>query len=161
MKCTYCNAELEPGSKFCDNCGGKVEETPIQTPASSGEGMAAPSFAPYSPAPVVEPSPSPVFKSYTPSSPSSKVMGIDSDKMGLIAIILGAVGLVLSCVGCGFIISILGAVAGFFSLKTPNRSQGIIGLVLSGLGILIGLVFICIYLFAFISSLAAPSYSYY
>ena len=26
MVCSKCNAELDPGAKFCNNCGAKVEE---------------------------------------------------------------------------------------------------------------------------------------
>ena len=79
--------------------------------------------------------------------------------MGLASVILGAVGILLSCIGCGGLIGLAGLVAGILALKTPDKKMGTIGIILSAVSILAALVVIVgfvIYL-----SLTANSGGYY
>ena len=69
--------------------------------------------------------------------------------MGNIALGLGGAGCLFSVIGCGGLISILGLIAGFLSLKTSGRRFGTIGLVLSGLGLIVTLVMMCIIIYFF------------
>jgi hypothetical protein len=155
MKCQNCNADLEPYAKFCDSCGAPV--------AAPGEPVVIPSsaetaFSPPIPS-INPPEPMPASVPVSSIASGSKVLGfIDADKAGLVALILGIAGIVLSCVGCGGLISIVGVIVGIMSLKTPDRQKGMIGLILSGLGLLITLIFGCILIFFYISNSSGNSY---
>ena len=158
MKCPNCNAELEANAKFCDSCGAPVQaqSEPVVMPS------AATAYMPPAPPPAPAAAYTPPAGAYTASGVSgAKVLGfIDADKAGLVALILGIAGVVLSCVGCGGLISIFGVIVGILALKTPDRQKGMIGLILSGLGILITLILGCILLFYFISNSSGSSYYY-
>ncbi len=179
MNCAHCNAELEPGAKFCDNCGAPVETTPAQetflipNPSAPQDlpspeeqpGAPAEQAEPYQPAPqAYSPAPEPAAYipagSYSSLSMEEKVMGVGAKTFGLIALGLGIAGVVFSCVGCGGLLSILGLIAGIMSLKTSGRQTGLIGLILSIIGLLVTLVFLCLYAFAYIGSVRSGSYYY-
>jgi hypothetical protein len=186
MKCQYCDSELVPGAKFCDSCGSPVGDASQQPPAVPytndylKEQPAAPQppVVPYPPAGSVEPQPPaqdpfqvpysnyqssgtvpPPAYNTSPSAPDEKIMGLPAAQMGNIALGLGGVGCLLSFLGCGGLISLLGVIAGFLALKTSGRRNGTIGLVLSIVGLIIALVMVCILLFSFINS-QGSSYNY-
>lgn len=170
MKCSHCDSELVPGAKFCDSCGAPVgasaADAPSAAPLASQESVYQPDepfvqAPPYTP-PVQTAKP-PAYAppvSFASSQPaangafqaSEKIMGFPAAQMGTITLVLGGVGLLLSFVGCGGLLCVLGLVAGFLSLKTSGRSNAIIGMVLSGLGLIISLVMACIFIFSFIAS---------
>jgi hypothetical protein len=79
-------------------------------------------------------------------------MGLPAAQMGNIALGLGGAGCLFSVVGCGGLISVLGLVAGFLALNTSGRRNGTIGLVLSGLGIIVTLIMLCGFLFFFLQA---------
>jgi hypothetical protein len=179
MKCVHCYSDLVEGAKFCDSCGAPVAETPQQPPAVPytanylGEEPAAapqPPVVSYPPAPqnpVNDPFQSPFGSAQAnagsvPPAPygvppaarqsGEKILGIPAENMGTVALGLGGAGCLLSFIGCGGLISLLGLIAGFLSLKTEGRKNGTIGLVLSGLGLIVALAMTCVLLFAYIGS---------
>jgi hypothetical protein len=157
MKCASCGAELVPGAKFCDACGAPAENKIIEDaeePAFVRKYTNAPQSEP--PAPEII---QPVSPSSTPSASGGKILGIDASQFGIITLILGIAGLLLSCVGCGGLISIVGIVAGVMGLKnSANRQMTIIGLVLSGLGLIVTLIFVCLFVFYLSSGNSSGSY---
>jgi hypothetical protein len=158
MKCASCGAELVPGAKFCDACGAPVETKIVQD-------VGEPAFVQkYSSIPPDEPpAPMPVVGEVLDASPSGsgqKILGIDANQFGLVTLILGIAGFLLSCIGCGGLIGILGIVAGVLGLKnSTNRQMTIIGLVLSGLAVIVTLIVACIFIFS-LSSNSSYGYSY-
>ncbi len=170
MKCANCNAELEPGAKFCDNCGAPVLVSPAQETLLSQEPSGFPA-APVAqgisapPPPQVYPPPSSsadYFSSgpYAPPASQEKIMGMETNTFGIVTLGLGIASLLFSCIGCGGLFSILGIIAGIMSLKTSVRQMGLIGLILSIVGLLISLVVLCIALFAIIGSMGNGGYYY-
>ncbi len=180
MNCAHCNAVLEPGAKFCNNCGAPVETTPAQETLfvrdasahqdlpSSGESPSTPQdllsseetpgeleeqALPYEPASQAYSRPEPA--AYVPAGASTpppaeeKVMGMEAKTFGLVSLGLGIAGIAFSCVGCGGLLSLLGLIAGVISLKTSGRQTGRIGMILSVIGLLVTLVFLCLYAFAY------------
>ncbi len=172
MKCTFCDSELAPGATICDACGApvkglllpKVQEeiAPAQQAESFFDAFAEPEPAAQESRRLVEPAvqAEPAADAFTtpaaapyepqvfaPSSSGERVFGMPTDMVGNIALGLGGAGCLLSALGCGWIFSILGLVAGFLSLKTSGRRNGTIGLVLSGLGLLVTLLLICAVLY--------------
>lgn len=167
MKCSFCDSELAPGATICDACGAPVkglllpkvqeeiapaeqkeaffddlgadesaaQEEPAAPPEPQADSFTTPAAAPYEP------------QVFTPSSSGERVFGMPTDMVGNIALGLGGAGCLLSALGCGWIFSILGLVAGFLSLKTSGRRNGTIGLVLSGLGLVVTLLLICAVLY--------------
>ncbi len=87
-------------------------------------------------------------------------MGIEAKTFSLAALGLGIAGVVFSCVGCGGLLSLLGLIAGVMSLKTSGRQTGLIGVILSIIGLLVTLVFLCLYAFAYFGSVSSRSYYY-
>jgi hypothetical protein len=158
MKCASCGAELVPGAKFCDVCGAPVETKIVQDaeePAFVQKYSSVPPSEPPAPTPVVG-----EVLNAPPAGNSQKILGIDVNQFGLITLILGIAGLLLSCIGCGGLISIVGIVAGVLGLKnSANRRMTIIGLVLSGLGVIVTLIFACIFVF-YLSSGNSSGYYY-
>ena len=170
MNCANCNAELEPGAKFCDSCGAPVEVSPaqetllMQEPGESRVPPPAPAFSaePAQQAYPPPPEPAAYFSAepYASSTSPEKVMGMEASTFGIVTLGLGIASLLFSCVGCGGLISILGIIAGIMSLKTSGRQTGMIGLILSIIGLLISLVILCIYLFAIVGSFSSNGYYY-
>jgi hypothetical protein len=121
-------------------------------------------YDPFTPAPASPPYQAPAASYSQPgegyanvyTNPSSttssgeKILGMPADQMGNIAIGLGGAGCLFSVVGCGGLISVLGLIAGFLALKTTGRRNAMIGLVLSGLGIIVTLIMLCGFLFFFL-----------
>jgi len=89
---------------------------------------------------------------YTPHSPPGdrSTLATVSLVLGIISILSGCVTLVpipfLSCcsIPLAIVLGIAGLVTGFMGLQSSARTQAIVGLVLSGLGILIPIVLIII-----------------
>lgn len=189
MKCNHCGSDLIPGARFCDSCGAPVGEAAaagLSTEPAPQTGfkteepfVQAPPYTPSSqtskPSPYTSsPAQAPKPPSYTPQvsysssqpnvaqvfQPGEKIMGLPAEHIGIITLVLGGVGLLFSCVGCGGIFSILGLITGFLSLKTPERKKGTIGMILSGLGLLVSLIMVCIFLF-FSSSIFGGGGGYY
>ena len=160
MKCTSCDSELAPGATICDACGAPVEgtvqpaalpEPPSPDVASVPEEPVAPPYQPFEPLPAssTPPAAEPFRSSYAVAPSGEKILGLPADQMGNIALGLGGAGCLFSVIGCGGLISILGLIAGFLSLKTSGRRFGTIGLVLSGLGLIVTLVMMCIIIYFF------------
>jgi hypothetical protein len=168
MKCPNCGSDIIEGAHFCDTCGAPtsiaVPEPSISDASIPDSSSSIPPPSPiYEPEPVIqpaEPDPQPVLHYEVVSPPEEKIMGINSSSIGTVSLVLGIVGIVFSCVGCGGILSILGAIAGFLSLKTSSKKTGTIGLILSGLGLIVTLVFVCIYLlFIFRSAMPGNTFN--
>ncbi|MBE0697910.1 MAG: hypothetical protein IH586_13390 [Anaerolineaceae bacterium] len=178
MKCSSCDGELVPGARFCDACGAPVEDAAAQPrvrvdpaariePAAQTEPGQPPSpYDAFSAAPASPPSQAPAA-AYTPpgggysnmysdassAAPSGeKILGMPAEQMGTIALGLGGAGCLFSVVGCGGLISVLGLIAGFLALKTTGKRNATIGLVLSGLGIIVTLIMLCGFLFFFLQA---------
>jgi hypothetical protein len=128
-----------------------VEQAQDQSLPNPSSGLDADSIQPESPISSVMP-PDPILYA-APSAQSSgeKILGLPAEQMGNIALGLGGAGCLFSIIGCGGLFSLLGLIAGFISLKTPGRQNGIIGMVLAGLGLVVALVFLCLILSAFMS----------
>jgi hypothetical protein len=150
MKCPYCESDQIDGAQVCTACGSPLAgNSPNASTSESATQIPQPD-------PLFEPDP--VVQADTP--PAQMVTNFDiipppgnnapgmapSSSIGLISLILGIIGLILSCVGCGGLISIVGAITGFISLKTSSRSKGIIGIILSGLGLVVSLIVVCLFL---------------
>jgi hypothetical protein len=80
----------------------------------------------------------------TIQDPSGTVLGMTPSQAGTITLVLGITGLALSCVGCGGILGLAGVILGFLGLNKVPGSRGKIGLVLSGLSIIVALVVVCL-----------------
>jgi hypothetical protein len=133
---------------------------PVITPAP--EMKAPPAPAPITfPTPVAPPRPAPApaapqpvnFTPVTSFAPPAavpapeKILGIPVAQIGTVTLVLGIAGLALSCVGCGGLFAIGGLVTGFMGLKSAPGSNNKIGLVLSGLGIIVSLIAVCGFLY--------------
>jgi hypothetical protein len=78
---------------------------------------------------------------------------------GTITLVLGIAGLALSCVGCGGILGLAGVILGFLGMNKFPDNKGKIGLILSGLSIIVALLVVCVGGF-FISQIQTSSGSY-
>ncbi len=177
MKCQSCNSELVAGARFCDKCGAPVQE--LWSPPQAGPDMTSEPVAgdtpvaPFTPPPSPDPAP---FQFPTnpadfqpaaddapptpvnPPASGDKFVGMQRSQLGTITLILGILGLVFSCVGCGGLPAIAGLITGFASLKSSSDSKGKIGLVLSGLGLIIAIIVTCVVGGLIISN--SPNYGY-
>lgn len=154
MKCANCNSDLPEGATICPACGAPVKATvPDATPVDLDTELPPPSpeYQPDPDVPPYQPPAEPVTKVEIVTGPVNTT-GTNNSSLGTISLVLGIIGILFSCLGCGGILSIAGAITGYLSLKTTSRQTGTIGLIISGLGIIATLVFVCIYLFAFLSS---------
>ncbi len=151
MKCSFCDHELQPGAQVCEACGAPVEE-PRTDPFDLGGLPSTPvESAPPLPAFTLPETP-PIPPAYPPSpfsaAPSERtIFGLPASQTGVISLVLGILGIALSCIGCGGLLSLLGLAAGYLSLKTSSRQNGIIGMVLSSIGLVLTLALLCLLLF--------------
>ncbi|NWG07360.1 MAG: hypothetical protein HXY35_11825 [Chloroflexi bacterium] len=82
------------------------------------------------------------LNSLDPDLRTAKLSGIASASFGLLSLCLAIIPI------CGGITSILGVVLGLYSLKTEHSKIAIAGVILSGLGVLITIVY-ALFLFLF------------
>ncbi len=146
MKCQYCGSDLKPGGQFCEQCGGQVSpdtgSSPIYPPANPvppAQFAPPPSFTPTPPPPVNPPAYVPNNPPvYTPP-PAQPASGTNSaDIFAIVSLVLGIISLCASFGGwCGLPFPVLGGIFGFLGLNSRNRTFAIIGLVLSGISILL------------------------
>ncbi len=81
---------------------------------------------------------------YGVSTSEEKILGMPASQMGNIALGLGGAGCLFSLTVCGgLLFGILGAIAGFLSLRTSGRRNGTIGLILGILGVIVALSLSC------------------
>ena len=170
MKCPNCGSDVPAGAHFCDHCGAPINPDaviPTAEPLPPASGFAGPNPEPYGPpsGPAYPPPPPPSFGSYNPPSatafdatPEVVTPSLPSSPMGMVALILGILAVVLSWIACGGIIAIPGLIVGYLSLKTSGRQMGIIGMILSGIGLVIAIIFACIFGAAFMQSGNSSSY---
>ena len=63
----------------------------------------------------------------------------------LMAVLAALFGFVSLCAGlipaCGFVVSIVGVLLGIFGMKSENRKLAILGIILSGAGLIITIVY--------------------
>jgi len=156
MRCPFCDNELEPATQVCNACGAPVEEAravtfePGRSPSPPIENeIPQPVLIPPANAGYTPPAPVPPVYSSAASPSEGNVLGMPASQSGMISIVLGVLGMALSCIGCGGLLSLLGLAAGFLSLKTSSRQTGIIGMVLSGIGLVLTLAMLCLFLFSF------------
>ena len=170
MKCPNCGSDIPDGSRFCDHCGAPINPNasiPTAEPLPSGVDYGSPEPEPVTPpsGPAYPPPPPASFGGFNPPSATpfdaipQVVSPTQNSSMGTWALILGIVAVALSCVGCGGLVSIAGLITGYLSLKTSSRQMGIIGMILSGVGIIIAIIATFI-IFAGILNGNSNSYSY-
>ena len=160
MKCPNCGAEVADDARTCNSCGASL--VPIVPDASVPDATVAetPSIPPpspdFTPGPVVSPV-EPILQPVSDFDVVLPVMtpgtgGGNSSSLGTISLILGIIGLIFSCVGCGGIFSIAGGILGIMAMKTPGKAQGKIGLILSIIGLVIAIIVVCVIAGSFIYS---------
>lgn len=145
MKCQNCNSELVSGARFCDACGAPVEQLPTASTPPAAYTPPSPTPVPVPPEPQYPPAPT-YSTPYSVPVNEGKVLGMPASQMGTISLVIGAVGLLFSCIGCGGILSLLGLVAGILAQKTSSKSNGKIGIILSAIGLVISIIMVCLLL---------------
>ena len=145
MKCPSCFADLPEGARFCDHCGtpiGQVE-APAAPAAPVAEQVPVQPVAP----PVTPPYSAPVTPGYAPSpmpqapapAPAASGGKEKEDIFAIVSLVLGVISLCASVVPiCGLPLALGGLVLGFLGLKSSQRTLAIIGLVASGVGLMLG-----------------------
>jgi hypothetical protein len=117
---------------------------PISFPGPAAAEQPQPSPASSTPPPVSHSQTigyGPTFS--TVADPSGTVLGMAPAQAGVVTLVLGIAGLALSCVGCGGIIGLAGVILGILGLNKVPGNNAKIGLVLSGLSIIVALVVVC------------------
>ena len=180
MKCPNCGSDVNEGARFCDTCGAPLTtsvpdastpdqpapEAPISVegnpePSSPDIPEPSPRYETDPAVPPVEPEPQRVLH-YDVVTPSSEtVTGPAPSSIGTVSLVLGIVSILLSCVGCGGVISIAGLITGYLSRKTTSKQGGTIGMILSAIGLIVTIVFVCIFLVATIASIMNGNRSSY
>jgi hypothetical protein len=143
-----------PDASIPDTTSADAVIPDLSTPdLSSGIPAPSPEYQPEPAAQPAEPAPERVLH-YEVVTPADQSNAGKTSSLGITSLILGIAGIIFSCVGCGGILSVIGLITGYLSLKTAGRQNGIIGLILSGIGLIISIVAICI-----IAVLAITSFS--
>lgn len=143
MTCKHCGAEIKEGTKFCENCGNKIET--VEETYKEPERVEAE---------IVEEGPK-VEREESTSSYSyanSENAGADEENAAgpigysIASLVCGILGLLCCCCGYfGLIVSVAGIVLGIVSINKgcEGRGMAIAGIVCGGIGaaiIVLGLI---------------------
>lgn len=148
MTCKHCGAEIAEGSKFCENCGNKIEavvtetvEEVVEDTVKETEGYKEPERVE---AEVVEEGAKTDFSSddiaaENETASAAEGLSIEAGPIGysIASLVCGILGLLCCCCGFfGLILSAAGVILGIISLNKNCEGKGmaIAGIVCGGIG---------------------------
>jgi hypothetical protein len=152
MQCAYCGATLKPDEKVCSQCGAEV--APANPPAAPFQEESIPEAFPYAepgaqmaetsePVTVTEPAtPAPMPLADIAGAAAISAPGSSRSVLAVASLVMGTLSLCSSFFAlCGAPISVIGIILGIMSLKSSKRGLAVAGIALSGLGLLMAILF--------------------
>ena len=171
MFCPSCGSEIGEGLKFCTQCGTPLENAAPAAPVEPEFTAEAPA---YEAAPAYDAAPeytqgytaTPVYDA-EPVNPVGAEPTDPGAGMGKISKILGIVGIITSCCGFGFALSVVSLILGIIGAKKSEEAgfenaSAKTGKILGIVGIVIGAI-VCVIAFigSFASTMGMSSGGYY
>lgn len=170
QQCPGCGAELVPNQRFCGKCGFTLQqpqqpvyqpEVPVypQQPVYQLEQPAYPQQPVYQPEqPVYPQQPDEMQQPEADQKPQKKKT--PGKALGVIGMILGILSLVLCWYLCfGFIFGLIGLILSIISKKKGCGGVATAGIVMSAIGMGIGLIFSIIWVIGFATAASLSNYN--